>query len=325
MFSVSTALAIVPDAGWIMNGLKPTVVITSKDRRDDLRRALASCMRQTAEPEILVIDDGSSDGTAEMVRREFPTVRLLRDETSKGLIVQRNRGASRASGDVIISIDDDADFPSSDTIAHTLREFTDPRIGAVAIPFVNVNYSDEVLQRAPPGDSVMVTSAYIGTAHAVRRDVFLQLGGYREYLFHQGEEEDFCIRMLNAGFVVRLGSANPIHHYESPNRSRWRMDVYGARNKVLFSWYNVPMPHLLMHLPAVILNRLVYGIRTGRLWRSVVGISKGLAGCVREAGGRRPVRPETYRAFRRLRTSSNVFIADIERELAPGLNSIAKN
>lgn len=301
-----------------MNAFRATVVITSKNRKDDLRRALASCMRQTARPEILVIDDGSSDGTADMVRQEFSTVRLLRDETSKGLIVQRNRGALQASGDVIISIDDDADFPSPDTIAHTLGEFVDPRIGAVAIPFVNVNYSNEILQRAPSGDDVLVTSAYIGTAHAVRRDVFLRLGGYREYLFHQGEEEDFCIRMLNAGFVVRLGSANPIHHYESPTRDRWRMDVYGGRNKVLFGWYNVPMPYFLAHLPAVILNRLVYGIRTGRFSRSIVGISKGLAGCLHEAGRRRPVRPETYRIFRRLRYGARLSLGDVERELLGG-------
>lgn len=318
MFSLNTALAIVLDAGWIMSDLKATVVIASKNRKDHLRRALASCMKQTAEPEILVIDDGSSDGTAEMVRREFPTVRLIRHEMSMGVVVQRNRGARLASGDVIVSIDDDAEFPSPDTIAHTLREFVDPCVGAVAIPFVNVNSGDEVLQRAPPGANVLVTGAYIGTAYAVQRDVFLRLGGYREYIFHQGEEEDFCIRMLDLGFVVRLGSASPIHHYESPIRDRWRMDVYGGRNKVLFAWYNVPMPYLLVHLPAAILNRLLYGIRTGRLRRAIVGISKGLAACVREASQRRPVRPETYRIFRRLRHGTELSLGDVQRKLLGG-------
>ncbi len=295
-----------------MSDLRATVVITTKDRKDDLRRALASCVKQAGAPEILVIDDGSSHDVGDMVRREFPTVRLVRDEISKGCVVQRNRAAPLASGDVIVSIDDDAEFPSPDTVAHTLREFSDPRVGAVAIPFVNVNYSDEVLQRAPHGDDISVTSSYIGTAHAVRRDLFLKLGGYREFLFHQGEEEDFCIRLLNEGYVVRLGGANPIYHYESPNRDRRRMDVYGARNKVLFVWYNVPVPYVMVHLPAAVLNRFVFGVRTGRLWRSTLGILKGFAGCVHEARRRRPVRPETYRVFRHLRRNEGLSLGEVQ-------------
>jgi GT2 family glycosyltransferase len=281
--------------------LRASIVITTKNRKEDLRRALLSCLKQTAQPEVIVIDDGSSDGTEEMVRADFPAVRIFRDQLSRGLIVQRNRAARLATNEIIFSIDDDAEFSSSRTVEQTLAEFDDPRIAAVAIPFINVRYSDAVLQRAPDRAGVFVTSSFIGTAHALRRDVFLALGGYREFLFHQGEEEDLCIRMLEAGKFTRLGKADPIYHYESPTRDFRRWHVYEARNRLLFCWYNVPMPHVLFHAPAITVKRALYSLRRGRPLWTAHGLARGIGACVNQVAQRRPVHPKTFRLFRTLR------------------------
>ena len=123
-----------------------------------------------------------------------------------------------------------------------------PQIGAVAIPFIDVNRSRTVRQKAPRPDSIFAAYTFIGTAHALRRDVFLRLDGYRDALVHQGEEEDYSIRMLNAGWITRCGNADPIHHFESPRRSWSRMDYYGARNKILYAWQNVPWPYFPAHV-----------------------------------------------------------------------------
>lgn len=280
-----------------------TVIITTKNRKNDLLRAIASCLTQTLIPEILVIDDGSTDGTASLVKSEFPTVRLHREEASKGLIVQRNVGARMVESDIILSIDDDSEFVSRHTIAQTVKEFSGSSIGAIAIPFINVKQSDQVLKLAPNLVGTYVTDNFIGCAYAIRRDVFLKLGGFREFLFHQGEEEDFCIRMLDAGLVTRLGRADPIHHYESPKRDRRRMDIYGGRNKILFCWYNVPMPYFLFVLPSVCVTRCIIGFRGGYISNAWRGVARGLLDCIREFRKRRPVRSETYRLFRSLRRS----------------------
>lgn len=264
-------------------------------------RALRSCVEQTAKPDVIVIDDGSTDGTEQFVRHEFPTVRVLREEVSKGYIVQRNRSAQVVSSDIIFSIDDDAEFNSPHTVEQTLAEFDDPAIAAVAIPFVNVKYSDAVLQRAPDRNGTFVTFSFIGTAHALRRDVFLAAGGYREFLFHQGEEEDLCIRMLDIGGFTRLGNADPIYHYESPARDFRRWRIYGARNRLLFSWYNVPMPYLLGHLPAVAAKQAIFGIRVGQSLWTIHGLVNGFTGCMRQISHRHAVRRDTYRLFRELR------------------------
>lgn len=103
-----------------------TVIITTKNRKDDLRNAVASALMQDAQPRVLVIDDGSTDGTSEMIRGEFPTVQLERSEQSRGLIVQRNYAATLAQTAFIFSIDDDAVFTTPRIVSQTILEFQNP-------------------------------------------------------------------------------------------------------------------------------------------------------------------------------------------------------
>jgi len=300
-----------------MAQLSATIVIPTKNRKDDLRRAIVSCLNQTVLFEVLVMDDGSTDGTAEMVKREFPTIGFHRDEVSQGPAVQRNRGVKMASGAIVFSIDDDADFPSRHTGAQTLAEFDFPKVGAVGIPLINVNTSPKVLQRAPSRDGIFVTDAFWGGACAVRRDVFLRVGGYREYLRQQLEEDDLAIRILDAGYFTRLGNADPIHHYESPIRDRRYQDILGARNKILFGWHNVPMPDVLLYLPGTCVTHFAHGLKIRHPLRIVRGIENGFAACVLEQfDQRRPVRRATYRLFRRIRKSRAVRLEAVQRFLS---------
>jgi GT2 family glycosyltransferase len=279
--------------------LKATILITTKNRKSELATALRSAVLQVPKVEIIVIDDGSTDGTAEMVSAEFPEVIVHRRRDSLGCVARRNEGATLAAGDVIVSIDDDAEFTAPDTVAQTLLEFSTPAIGAVAMPYIDVRKSDRVNQQAPEQSAVWITYSYIGTAHAVRKDVFLALGGYREDLVHQGEEMDFCVRMLDAGYFVRLGNASPIHHHESERRDFSRMDRYGARNAILFAWRNCPMITLPVHLGGTTMKVLLWTLDPPRLRLRAAAVIEGFLEMARKR--RQPVRFATYRLFRRLK------------------------
>jgi glycosyltransferase involved in cell wall biosynthesis len=299
----------------IMADSAATVVITTKNRKEELANAIASALAQDCRPRVLVIDDGSTDGTGELVREKFPQVRLDRAEKSLGYIAQRNRGAALADTPFIVSIDDDAVFSTPRVVSQTLTALDHVRVGAVAIPFVNVNQDNRVRQVAPDDRSVHVVSSYIGTAHALRRELFLRLGGYREFLFHQGEEEDYCLRMLAAGYVVRLGRGDPIHHMESPRRDRRRMDFYGRRNNVLFAWYNVPMPMLPVHLAGTTLRGVQHAIASGRFIKMFQGLGAGYLAIPSEWSKRRPVSAAVYRLDRYLRRCGPVELSQIEAQL----------
>lgn len=288
--------------------LKATVLITTKNRKSELATALRSAVQQVPKVEIIVIDDGSTDGTTEMLSAEFPEVIVHRRCDSLGCVARRNEGATMATGDVIVSIDDDAEFTAPDTVAQTLLEFSTPAIGAVAMPYIDVRKSDRVNQKAPEQSAVWITYSYIGTAHAVRKDVFLALGGYREDLVHQGEEMDFCVRMLDAGYFVRVGNASPIHHHESERRDFSRMDRYGARNAILFAWRNCPIVNLPVHLGGTTIKVLLWTLDPPRLRLRAAAVIEGFLEMARKR--RQPVRFATYRLFRRLKRGEQLRLDD---------------
>ena len=91
-------------------GLEISVVIPTHDRRVLLPRALDSVRAQTLAPrEVIVVDDGSTDGTAEMLSRDFPEVTLLQQEHS-GVSVARNRGIEYGTATWIAFLDSDDEW-----------------------------------------------------------------------------------------------------------------------------------------------------------------------------------------------------------------------
>lgn len=289
-----------------------TIVVVTRDRRGSLGDTLASALAQRGAIEVLVIDDGSTDATTEHVTRAFPDVRVVRHETSAGLVVRRNEAARLARGRVIVSIDDDAVFTAADTVERALAEIDVPRIAAVGLPYVDVRRSAHVHQRARD-DRCWIGPVFRGTAHAIRRDVFLELGGYRERIVHQGEEHDLCLRLLDAGWLVRYGTGTPIHHVESPRRSRRRMERYGRRNEILLCVTLYPRRHVVPYAVGYAAKSVLRGLRQdgGLVW-IVEGIARGVVDGWRLRGERAPVRDATFALDRRLRRAGALPLEEIE-------------
>lgn len=278
-----------------------SLIIVTKDRKEELRKSIESGLKQDADLEILVLDDHSEDGTEEMVTREFPQVRFYRSPVWQGLIRLRNLGAEMATAPILIFIDDDAVLQSSQTIRQALLEFEPACVGAVAMPLVNVHSSSKILKCSPDQKQIYITDFFAGSAAAIRKELFLRFGGYRISFQRQEEENDFCIRILNQGYVVRLGTSDPIYHYESSKRDRSSICYFAARSTLLFIWYNVPQPYFFIHLAASLLN-LVKNAWKRKAWGPTArGVKDGLFGFFKKENKRQPVLRKVYRFSRKLR------------------------
>ena len=306
-----------PDAPGTAEVARCAVVIPTRNRKELLCRAVASALAQSIPVHVLVMDDASEDGTEATIRQRFPQVSYVRSEEPAGPTFQRNRGAELTSAEFLMTLDDDCVIESTRTLEQVLASFDDPRVGAVTVPFVNVLQDDLVRSRASDSQAAQITFNYFGGMIAFRRAVYLAAGGYREYFFMHVEEPDLAVRMLNAGYVIRLGTSDPIHHLESPVRNRPRLDVLGPRNHVLYAWYNVPMPYLPLQLAATTALTLRHGVRRRTLLRVVKGLAQGYAGIVRTWGERRAVTRAVYRLSRHLKKADSLPLQAVEPLLPP--------
>jgi GT2 family glycosyltransferase len=246
-------------------------------------------------------------------------VQYARAERNLGIIAARNRAFHLATGSVVITIDDDCEFQSPYTVRDTLQDFAaHPRIGAVAIPHRNIGQSNTVHSVAPRPDIAYAVSEFYGGASAIRRDLFLSLGGYNPVLWRQTEEYDFCTRLLDRGYLVRCGTAAPIHHYESPSRLLNSIIYHNVRGHFIYAWHNVPWPYLPLHAAATAASKVFDGLRRNRLKSAALGLGDAISAILSSKAARSPVSRGTYRLMRRLRKHGPMPLPAVAADLPGG-------
>ncbi|MBK1987113.1 glycosyltransferase family 2 protein [Sphaerospermopsis aphanizomenoides BCCUSP55] len=301
--------------------VQATIVFTTHNRSELLKKAIQAAKNQSVPVDIIVMDDNSTDGTSEMMSCDFPDIQYYRSSENKGPCYQRNKGIELSKTKIVFPLDDDSILDSQYTIEQTLQEFDDPQVGAVAIPFINILQDKTIWTKAPDRNQIYVTHAYVAAAHAVDREKFMSVGGYRELFFYMGEEGDVCIRLLQKGYYVRLGMADPIHHYQPPNRISKRPDVFGRQNDILFPYFNAPTNILPISLIGTTLKGMWFGIKVLRPIYMLEGFYRGYSIAWEKREIRNPVAKECFHIYRFLKRKQIVPLQKIK----PYLNSREHN
>ncbi|HUA57483.1 MAG TPA: glycosyltransferase family 2 protein, partial [Verrucomicrobiae bacterium] len=193
-----------------------SVVVISLNEGESLRRTVDSLLA-TLPPasEIIVVDDGSTDGSAEFLRDGYPGVTLLRSAERLGVAGGRNLGAARATGDILVFSDAHCATPPgwTDALAEVLAR---PEVGAVApaiaaMPPAAVEctgygqkWTDASLAvgwLGRQGDSPYPVPLLCGCFLALRREVFVAIGGFDAGMVLWGaEDSELSIRLWTLGY-----------------------------------------------------------------------------------------------------------------------------
>jgi GT2 family glycosyltransferase len=164
-----------------------------------------------------------------------------------------------------------------------------------------------------PGRSAVpcYVASFIGFSHLLRREIFAGLGGYREAFEFYGEEKEFCMRLIDAGYrTVYLPDALVIHAPDPAGRSQQRYLRYVTRNDCLTALYNEPLRRVVWLVP----GRLAMYFRMRRAWKIhdpwgwawIVGQLWGNAGDVFR--DRKRVSNATVDIWKRLRTTPEPYV-----------------
>jgi glycosyltransferase involved in cell wall biosynthesis len=167
--------------------VKASIIIPTRNRRKVLERTLKYLFLQDYpqdQYEIIVIDDGSTDGTHKMVKAQESPCRLvcLRHEERKGPAVARNRGIREARGEVVIFIDDDIFCPPQFIREHVKYHEKEGNL-IVDGPAINIGEGD--FSFADPGKLLLAFFDFFGSVFVTantscRREHLLKAGGFDE-------------------------------------------------------------------------------------------------------------------------------------------------
>jgi GT2 family glycosyltransferase len=222
-----------------------TIGITTKNRFQDLNQTLRKLVELDLNHlPIIIYDDASDSDIADPdCLNEFSKLTLLRKDYSRGYIVNRNQMVKICETPFLISLDDDSCFLESPPLLAAIRYLeANPKLAA--LEFLNIETAgDPYSLLSQIHDKALCTvKSYTGCSHILRKDIFLELGGYREYFVHMVEESDFAQRAWRAGYQIHKFPSVLVHHRQtSVARVSDRIAYYNARNIVLCNLLNKPI------------------------------------------------------------------------------------
>jgi len=264
------------DASWVLslNDKRVSFIIVTYNSESTIVACLKSVLDQSlGSVDILILDNGSHDNTLRIVRKLYPQVSVIENGKNLGYAAANNIGVKTAEGEFICILNPDVILDSrwgtqivgflssTETCGAAegkLLMAQDPHLlnsGGSRINATGFGCATGLGQPDFTEPQPNVVSYPSGAAFAVRREVFLNLGGFDESYFMYHEDVDFGIRLFMAGWSVYfVPSALAFHHYDPTIRDHKMKLLEKNRWKTLAK--DFPAEYLIRSLPLLVATEL---------------------------------------------------------------------
>ncbi|MFC1704639.1 glycosyltransferase [Candidatus Omnitrophota bacterium] len=232
-------------------------IIVTRNRKSYLRSALTSVLKQEYQPyEIVVVDNGSDDGTDGLFKVEFnvPNIRYIKLEKNRGASEGRNVALKETKGEIIIGLDDDAEFVEKDIASKVAKKFfNDESIGVLS--FKIIDHATGKVQRAAfptrkksaSPEKEFETTWFISAGCAIPREVFRLAGPYRSFTYKGNEEIDLSYRILDIGYrIVYFPSVTVVHKKKLDGKIAGSQEYFAIflENRLKVAFLNLPVRYV---------------------------------------------------------------------------------
>lgn len=216
---------------------KFALLIATKNRVDDLLTTLSNCSSLAGKDcEIVVFDDGSTDGTSQRVAEKFPQITIHRNPISRGYLYCRNFMLNTTTADYAISLDDDAHFLSENPLAAMESHFTgNPDCGLIAF---RIFWSKEKPSSLQTHEKPMRVRGFVGCGHVWRMAAWRQIPNYPEWFVFYGEEEFAAYQLFRHKIEIHYLPTVLVHHRVNVVARKGQPDYLQRQRRSLRSgWY----------------------------------------------------------------------------------------
>lgn len=236
-----------------------TAVISVWNRREELRANLDGIRAQTLPfADVIVVDNASTDGTAELVASEYPEVRLVRMPNSAyGACETFNVGFASVTTPLFAILDDDVVLPPEWLEKATKRLVLEPETTAIlSTKIVEPETPDSYLNSAAV-NTERYMSTFRGCGSLARTAALAEAGFYDEYLFIYGNERDLTCRLLNLGYrVLQYPGVETFHRQPFGVQMGKRSLYFHARNAWITMLKYAPLGDLV-RMPWLVLTKVL--------------------------------------------------------------------
>lgn len=229
------------------------VVVMTHERCPELHHTLTRLGELPEEPVVVVVDNGSRDGTAQMVAERHPDAVLLTPGSNLGAVA-RNLGVAVVDAPYVAFCDDDTWWePGALARAADLLD-AHPRLAVVTAQIlVEPGSRDDPIcaemlaspLETPSGMPGAALLSFLAGASVVRLAAFEAAGGFSERLWLGGEEELLASDLAAAGWAMAYVPEVITHHRPSVARDPHLRRRHGIRNTLWFTWLRRPVPSAL--------------------------------------------------------------------------------